>query len=145
MKNRSRRDKLMVLPEVGDWPKTRYGVDQSIAMSAIQGALLRMQPRQKTKPVVMVPGTPPVPRPDPSERLAKVLGPISYQPPQVVDHFRTVARIDGSRWADATVAASKVAAEEGLGLDIQIGLGDRIFLFPDHIVTATFRFRLPEM
>ncbi len=146
MKNRNHRDRLMVLPEVGDWPKARFGIDPSIAMSAIQGvqgAFQKIQPFQASKPVIVVPGTPPAPKASPAQRVAKILSPISARPPQTIDSLRAMIQIDGSRWADAVSKVSQVAAEEGLGLDIQIGVGDQIFLLPGHIVTTTFSFRLP--
>ena len=143
MKNRNHRDRLMVLPEVGDWPRSRFGIDPSLAMSTIQGALQKIQPRPETRPVFMVPGTPPAPKASPAQRVAKILGPISARPPQVIDSFRTMVQIDGSRWADAVSKVSQIAAEEGLGLDVQFGFGDQLFLFPGHIVTTTFCFRLP--
>lgn len=144
MKNRNRRDKLMVLPEVGDWPKVRFGIDSSIAMSAIQGALQRFQPRQAPGSVTMTPETPSTSRASPAQRVVKMLGPISARPPQAIDSLRTMVQIDGSRWADAVSKVSQVAAEEGLGLDIQIGLGDLLLLLPGHVVTTTFSFRLPR-
>lgn len=137
-------EKLLLPPEVGNWPKiSRYGMDSSSFLADLGSALGQIQ--QKPKKPVARSDSPSISKNAPSIELANAIQSMCLGFPDMVSDLEIRASVRGSDWANASRTASKISSRLGYGLQIRLGAGDQIGTSSIDAVPVSIKFLLPSL
>lgn len=142
----SRTEKLLLPPEVGNWPKiSRYGIDSGSFLTDLGSALGQIQQKARKPEVRPTPSSPSISKNAPSIELANAIQSMCLGFPDMVSDLEIRASIRGSDWASASRAASKISSKLGYGLQIRLGAGDQIGTSSIDAVPVSIKFLLPSL